>query len=311
MPAKAFRKKLARALARWLRRWADWLHDVPEPPEEEGGPPAHWVEKVRHAAPELLRGLKARPPGRPPVEQDASAKVSEASPGARELVRSVPSGKVPAAAVPEKPPRPAPAAQVRADLHGAVPANAPVPAIQVPATRVPPVSPTQAKKSSAEVPSAKVPPAKVPSVKMPPAKVPSVKVPAVKLFAAEVSGDSPRPPLSLPRQAAPSPPQHARPEKAVPLRLAPAAPLERPSMPLPSPERWPSLDEAQTGEPIAPSVAAPGTLPERPAPETPFVAPPSSWPELPRMPALWPAPWTELRRELVRRARLDYEQRGE
>lgn len=89
MPAKALRNKWVRVLARWLRGWADSVleeEDAPgrdklvrppepvsvpslEPQAEESdwlatldpGPPAHWVEKVRHAAPELLRRLPAQP----------------------------------------------------------------------------------------------------------------------------------------------------------------------------------------------------------------------------------------------------------
>jgi hypothetical protein len=72
-----------RALARWLHRWAVSIlpeedrevspalppaEDVAAEPEPDlflsggGGPPAHWVELVRHAAPELLLPAEGLPP---------------------------------------------------------------------------------------------------------------------------------------------------------------------------------------------------------------------------------------------------------
>ena len=58
-------RRLARmaagALARHVRRLADAVLEATDPPPRDPlGPPAHWVEKVRHAAPELLLPLPPR-----------------------------------------------------------------------------------------------------------------------------------------------------------------------------------------------------------------------------------------------------------
>ena len=100
-----------RALARWLHRWAVSIlpeedrevspafspaEDVAAEPEPElflyggGGPPAHWVELVRHAAPELL--LPAG--GLPPRVED------------RDYEQDRPSGMEPARPAPLAPPLP-------------------------------------------------------------------------------------------------------------------------------------------------------------------------------------------------------------
>ena len=74
-------RSLRRAVAQVLGRLARWLERrvAPPPPEPEApadGPPAHWVERVRRGAPDLLR-----PPHRVPIGRSADERVAEAPRG--------------------------------------------------------------------------------------------------------------------------------------------------------------------------------------------------------------------------------------
>ena len=94
MAPHTFRKQALRVAASLARRWADAVierathepaaHATPAP-ASAGGPPAHWVEKVRAGAPELLRDLPdagattlAPPPPRVSLKKVALATVVRA-----------------------------------------------------------------------------------------------------------------------------------------------------------------------------------------------------------------------------------------
>lgn len=66
------RGALRRALGRLLRSWSDQLLEAgrapaptPQPLQEPGGPPAHWLAKVRRGAPELLEPSHRSGPASP------------------------------------------------------------------------------------------------------------------------------------------------------------------------------------------------------------------------------------------------------
>jgi len=100
--ARGLRRSLLLLLARWLKAWAERLlaEEAPaeaglageemgeelEVPPRGGGPPAHWVERVRQGAPELLVGLELPRPARPRSPPDASrpapGRAAETSPAA-------------------------------------------------------------------------------------------------------------------------------------------------------------------------------------------------------------------------------------
>ncbi|HEY8208857.1 MAG TPA: hypothetical protein VIG99_15310 [Myxococcaceae bacterium] len=133
---------LRRAILAWIARWLQaWTEEIlrqegpatataaepgASPPTVEGGPPAHWVERVRQGAPELLMGLGASP--RNHAAQPAwPAPVAGEAPGGPRWSEGVRHGVEPEApparggrpsprmeAPPPRPIRPMPVAQAQA-----------------------------------------------------------------------------------------------------------------------------------------------------------------------------------------------------
>lgn len=316
--------KLLRAVARQLQRWVLVVLGpaAPEPPIEPAidelppapplrGPPAHWVELVRHAAPELLQGLSMQPPALP--QADARPKTR-----------------------PPPPTSPASDSPARAQPQASPALDAPVPERTAPGEE--PLAPASfealvqsAVPDRAEPPDAPqaVPPSPPPPVRSAPSVVRTMAhwislapgTPDPELEPAWRSSPVVNADLASPRRL-PQPPEPAQEPHAT--RSSPTWPeLPRPNelrtgprtLDATEPLLWPALRD-ERGQKAEDGTASGVYVPWPVLPEVPVAErapePPPSWPELP-WPAelLAPPPWVELLRERERQERLDREQRGE
>lgn len=341
MENRGFRRALIRAAARWLKQWAervlaDEANGPVAPPSlppasaspllDQDAPPAHWAERVRRAAPELLR------PGRTLAAPRSAPRPPAWPPPLVAPAREVPPPAMPLVTQAEAPPSPPPDFIARPDVTARAEAPPPVWPSPAPAPRV------------SEMPARTVAPAVNAAHGFPePSPWPEfpTELKSDSSFTAwpEISRAAPLAraelsPLHLPAQPAgealasvqrqgavlPAPPGSPEPPRWLtpqvkPVPLAMDAPLARSAFPQLHASTVAALFSPPALGPVpdVPAPAAASPWPDLPASTTSREAGGATahrWPEL-LAPEPEPSDWTAARQEFERQRRLNREQRGE
>ena len=314
-------RRLARmavgGLARRMRRLADTVLEVADPPSRVAqtpvvdplGPPAHWVEKVRHAAPELLLPLAPRRSWRSPLRTGATPphEPPEPRPPAPVASTRVPSPKRALASPPSL---------GLGSGFASAPLQAPEPAVRWPAPRArapsPPLSPRPSATPSANEPSLRFTPptgTSEPGARLTPSPT-GASAPGPRLPPSPTEASAPGPEVS---PEAMDPREH----RALPPRGGARPGVDPPAPPSGCSRRPAFAHPPRHSTPIAAEVRAPtfealAAATGEPSPPVPFVAPRGEehpWPVLPAYPGPWVEPLDDA--DPWRRARrLERELRG-